>query len=43
MQESYISLDPERADSMSAQQRARIWSQRVQESCGGDAGNFLAS
>lgn len=43
MQESYISLDPERADSMSAQQRARLWNQRVQEACGGEAGNFLAT
>ena len=28
---------------MSSQQRARIWSQRVQESCGGEAGRHLSS
>ena len=43
MQESYISLDPAQADSMTAQQRNRVWSQRVQEACGGDAGQALAT
>lgn len=43
MQENYISLDPDRADSMTAQQRSRLWSQRVHESCGGDAGRVVAS
>ena len=41
MQQSYISLDPERAESMSAQQRSRMWSQRVAEATGGKAGNAL--
>ena len=43
MQESYISLDPERADSMTSQQRERVWSQRVQETCGGEAGSALGT
>ena len=29
MQESYISLDPANADSMTSQQRARLFTQRV--------------
>jgi len=41
MQESYISLDPAKADSMTSQQRARLWSQRVQEACGGPLGHAL--
>lgn len=41
MQQSYISLDPERAESMTSQQRARMWSQRVMEATGGKAGNSL--
>ena len=43
MQESYISLDPERADSMSSQVRRRNWNDRVQESCGGQAGAMMAN
>ena len=42
MQESYISLDPANADSMSAQQRSRVWDQRVKEANGGQAGEMLA-
>ena len=43
MQESYISLDPERAESMSQQVRNRNWSARIQESCGGEAGTMMAN
>ena len=43
MQESYISLDPAQADSMTAQQRSRLWHQRIQETCGGDAGKILST
>ncbi len=42
MQESYISLDPANAESMSSQQRGRVWSQRVSEANGGQAGEMLA-
>lgn len=28
---------------MTSQQRDRVWAQRVQESCGGEAGNALAT
>ena len=43
MQQSYISLDPERAESMTSQQRSRMWSQRMMEATGGKAGNALGS
>ena len=43
MQESYISLDPDRADSMSKQVRRQNWHARVQEACGGDAGAVMAN
>jgi len=43
MQESYISLDPAKADSMSYQVRSRVWKQRVQEACGGEAGLMMAN
>lgn len=43
MQENYISLDPSNAESMSSQQRSRVWQQRVQEACGGEAGRALAT
>jgi hypothetical protein len=42
MQESYISLDPAQADSMTRQVRTRVWNQRRDESCGGEAGKMLA-
>ena len=43
MQESYISLDPANADSMSGQIRARLFNQRVQEALGGQAGEVLSN
>ena len=41
MQENYVSLDPVNADSMTLQQRQRVWSQRLEESLGGKASNVL--
>ena len=41
MQENYVSLDPANADSMTLQQRRRVWSQRLEESLGGKASNVL--
>lgn len=41
MQENYVSLDPVNADSMTLQQRRRVWSQRFEESLGGKSGNVL--
>ena len=43
MQENYISLDPDNAESMTSQQRSRVWSQRVTESCGGEAGEMFGN
>ena len=43
MQDSYVSLHPDQAESMTSQQRARVWRQRVGESNGGAAGNALAA
>ena len=43
MQESYISLDPAHADDMSHQVRSRVWSQRLQEARGGEAGSMMAN
>ena len=43
MQDSYVSLHPDQAESMTSQQRARVWSQRLQESSGGAAGAALAA
>lgn len=43
MQDSYVSLHPDQADSMTSQQRARVWRQRVDESNGGAAGTALSA
>jgi len=43
MQESYISLDPAHADSMSHQVRTRVWNQRLKEAHGGIAGEMMAN
>ena len=43
MQDSYVSLHPDQAESMTSQQRARVWSQRLEESNGGAAGKALAA
>ena len=43
MQESYISLDPANADSMTAQQRGRVYNSRWQEAVGGEAGSIMAN
>ena len=41
MQESYISLDPVNAESMTSQQRSRVWTQRIQEANGGQVGEMM--
>ena len=41
MQENYVSLDPINADSMTLQQRRRVWAQRIEESFGGKASSVL--
>ena len=41
MQESYISLDPANAESMTSQQRSRVWSQRIDEANGGQVGTMM--
>lgn len=43
MQDSYVSLHPDQAESMTSQQRARVWRQRLAESNGGEAGTALAA
>lgn len=42
MQENYVSLDPAHAESMTRQQRQRLWLQRLQEQNGGQTGSVLA-
>ena len=41
MQENYVSLDPANAESMTLQQRRRVWGQRLEESLGGKSGGVL--